>query len=108
MKALLIAALTGVWCGPLTARAMPMDLLFSEYVEGSGSSKALDLSSKLLVLNVSGLSLDAIRSITNKFADEISPQARDGSLAQGSADQQTFTVGESPKGPQATNVTRVS
>lgn len=43
MKPLLYGLVVGVLLGPAGARAMPIDLFFSEYVEGSSFNKALEI-----------------------------------------------------------------
>lgn len=43
MKPLLYGLIVGLLLGPLGARAMPIDLFFSEYVEGNSFNKALEI-----------------------------------------------------------------
>jgi hypothetical protein len=43
MKALLYPLLMGLLLGPIGARAMPIELFFSEYIEGSSNNKALEI-----------------------------------------------------------------
>jgi hypothetical protein len=54
MKALLYPLFMGLLLGPIGARAMPIELFFSEYIEGSSNNKALE------IFNGTGSSVDLL------------------------------------------------